>query len=471
MRIDEQPARRPFAVLLNPPGTQRYIRDCYCSSIDKAHYYWQPLDLLVQSGFLAADHDVVLIDAIIEGWDADRTIDRIAELAPRVVLSLTSHLSWKEDRPFFERLKRATETLLAVSGDLPRFHSEAVLNTTPWIDGVLLDIATPDLAAWSMRGFLSPDAGITHRREGRTVVGRIPTGASFGYPIPLHDLFSSRRYRFPFGLPTPTAGILLSHACPHSCTYCNTGSLHFAKRHFDEISDELAWIAGRGYRSLQVRDATFNCDPRYVEFFCNTILEMNWKVEWFCNARADQLDDPQVALMARAGCRFIAFGLETGSPALLEKHKPSARMDRSLGTLEACRRHGIETLSHILLGLPGESRDTVMQTEAFLRRAHIDFASFNVFEPRPGAELMGAAVTPDRALSGESVPLEFGDSCSRDFDRAELERWKKRFYRRFYLSPKFWARRLSRLRNRFVLYSYLRNFRQLFFRQILGLGG
>ncbi|MCB9480130.1 MAG: radical SAM protein [Deltaproteobacteria bacterium] len=454
---------RPTVVLLNPPGTQRYLRDCYCSSVDKANYYWAPLDLLMQSAHLDADFEISLVDGILQRMTPEQCVATVEAKNPVAVVALCSHLSWQEDRPFLAELKRRVGAPLFVSGDLPRFQDQAVMERCEFIDGVLLDLTTPDIAHRLREGAFPENTSVTHRENGEIVSGSLKGLKWFEHPLPRHDLFWKMGYNFPLGLREPLASVLTMHGCPYKCDYCNTGMIHFARRKFDNMEMELDWLKAQGVRSLKIRDATFNFSRQHVFDFCDLLMRKDYGFKWFCYGRAETLQEDEIEIMSRAGCRFVAFGIESGSPEILLEHKDRNDTDTVINTLRACRRHGIETLGHFVIGLTGENEVTLEQTRQFVRGLPLDFASFNLFDPRPGALLLGEKVTVDQAeltqIPSPTLDGEFaggGGSYAEGLTVDDLKRWRAALYRTFYLRPGYLWRRLTRIGDLETLRNYLR---------------
>ncbi|MDP8222058.1 MAG: radical SAM protein [Candidatus Lernaella stagnicola] len=424
--------------LVNPPGSKRYLRDCYCGSIDKAGYYWQPFDLVVQSGWLSQVAEVSLLDAIIEGLDPPAALAHLHHRRPEVIVALTSLLSWSEDVEFLRRAKQETGAALFVSGDWPRFQASRTLAENPFIDGVLLDLTTPDLATFVREGRLPPGTSVTHRDGEDIIDGRLPGPEPFAYPLPSHDMFFRRPYRFALPLPEPVASTVGMHGCPYRCDFCNTGMIHFAPRDEDNLAEELAWLHAQHVPSLQLREATFNWSDAHVERFCELLLQKEWRFQWFCFARPDKLSPAQIKLMARAGCRYVGFGIETGDRQLLGDHKDRYEPAVAAEAIRACRRHGIQTVGHFILGLPGETEGTLEKTRRLALSLPLDFASFNLFAPRPGAGLLGESIDPFSPGS---------QSYAAELDYAALESAQARMMRSFYFRVGYILRRLAALRD------------------------
>jgi hypothetical protein len=104
-------------LLLNPPGERIYIRDYLCSKTSKASYVYHPIDLVVLSGTLAAEHEVHVLDCIAERLSVARAHSRIERIAPEVIVSLVASVSWPEDRAFLAA-EAARGRRVLVLGDL-----------------------------------------------------------------------------------------------------------------------------------------------------------------------------------------------------------------------------------------------------------------------------------------------------------------------------------------------------------------
>jgi len=91
-------------LLINPPGKELYLRDQHCSSISKADYYWPPIDLLILSGIVSTEHEVFIIDAIIDNIGENECLDLINKYLPDYIIFLTGIVSWQGDFDFIQKV-------------------------------------------------------------------------------------------------------------------------------------------------------------------------------------------------------------------------------------------------------------------------------------------------------------------------------------------------------------------------------
>ncbi|MDD5223065.1 MAG: radical SAM protein [bacterium] len=411
-------------ILLNPPGTKTYFRDYYCADIAKAHYVWPPFELVYQSGILAGEVEVRVLDAIAEKLSPRRAQAVLAGFQPDVVLSLVGSLSWGEDLDFLRGLKTGPLPLIIVSGDIPRFEPEITLRENPFLDAILLDPLSPAINQF----IFSPGKaipGIACRKNGGLIIGeQVSPAPTFSLPLPRYELFPIRRYGFPFS-PGGKWGITLtSFGCPYHCSFCNTGTLGFRLRETENLLEELRFLKSLGITHLLFREANPTNRPERAREIMERMIAENFGFNWICQARPDTVDPNLLRLMKAAGCSLIMFGIESGNETVREKYKFKMSNPEVVSLFQTCREIGIQTLAHFILGLPGDNRETIEETIKFASSSQCDFASFNSFRFRPG-------ITLDAARS-ETIPA------------VEIEKFRVRALERFYLNPSYLYGRLRR---------------------------
>ena len=456
-------------LLLNPPGDRPYLRDYYCSSISKSGYYWHPIDLLVLSGSLSRrGMSVAAVDAIAESLPEEACLERIRRWRPDVLIFLTSASSWPGDRGFLGRVAGSLGVRMIGCGEVFLGETKDLFAGHAWLEAGIRDFTDPGIPAYVEEG--APCHGVIERdaggasRAGRP--GPDPRGdAPLDYGVPLHGLFPLRAYRYPWHRHHPFATLLTAYGCPFRCKFCNSGSLGYRLRTLAGIEAELQAIRAMGIRQLFVKDMSFAGNRDHAVAFCHLLCGNGAPLSWNCYARLVSLDPPLLEAMRAAGCHLVQVGVETAHEAVARSMGKPVDREHARGVFHACRRLGIRTGAHFILGLPGETERGIRETIALARDLGPDYCSFNLFIPRHGSALGpllssggGAAGGNAGSACGELDPSEaFPVRTYCEVPPERLFRWRIRAYRAFYARPAFLLRQTTRLRTRTELAGTLRD--------------
>jgi radical SAM superfamily enzyme YgiQ (UPF0313 family) len=183
-----------------------------------------------------------------------------------------------------------------------------------------------------------------------------------------------------------------SRGCPFGCIFCvgrKMGGARVRYRDPAAVVDELASLATLGFHQINLADDLFTANPAHCLGVCNEILRRGLKVPWTSFARVDTVSEKLLARMKAAGCHTVSFGVESGSPQMLKRIKKGITREQVLTAAEMCRRVGIGAQASFILGLPGETPETLRQSVAFgeqlktLGVAH----GFHLLAPFPGTEI------------------------------------------------------------------------------------
>jgi radical SAM superfamily enzyme YgiQ (UPF0313 family) len=185
---------------------------------------------------------------------------------------------------------------------------------------------------------------------------------------------------------TPVASLVTSRGCPFSCTFCDR-STSGRRGRFHGVDYVMAMcrrLADLGVRHVLFYDDLFTVNkPRVVEL-CERFLEAGFRFTWSCNSHPNLLDPKTLALMRRAGCWQIAYGIESGSQRVLNVVKHEVKIPRMLETLHQTRAAGIRVKGLLMMAHPTEDESSLQETVDFLRTAPIDLAQVTKFTPYPG---------------------------------------------------------------------------------------
>ena len=219
-------------------------------------------------------------------------------------------------------------------------------------------------------------------------------------PFPRWELLPYERYVIPKSsamgrmrfLP-----ILTSRGCPFGCSYCPypTGQgLKWRYRSPINVVDEIEHLV----RDLQVeyvlfRDPMFTLNQKRVVAICEEILRRALRVKWACETRVDCLEEPTIAIMARAGCTGINFGVESTDPDIQKGvHRKPILPPEFVQKVALCRRYRIRTFAFFIVGLPGDTVDTILDTIRFAVQIGASWTQFTVATPFIGTKLHEWAV-------------------------------------------------------------------------------
>lgn len=180
--------------------------------------------------------------------------------------------------------------------------------------------------------------------------------------------------------------------CPMLCSYCSTPALEGTaiRRHpIDQVVAGIARHVAAGYDHFYFVDNTFNFPPQYAKELCAALSASGMNIRWRCILYPGFMDDELARTMAEAGCVEVSLGFESGSPAVLKSLNKKFDCEQVRGASELLRKYGIRRMGFLLLGGPGETRETVEESLAFAASLGLDLLKLT----------MGIRIYPDTALA------------------------------------------------------------------------
>ena len=298
-------------------------------------------------------------------------------------------------------VKRAhPKSVVVLGGPQASVVDIATLRAYPFIDLVVRGEAEHTLPALvdalSGPGALAAIPGITFRRKQDGEIVRNPAAPLVAdldaLPFPAFHLFPDVRHCRHFPLE-------LGRGCPFSCTFCSTND--FFRRNFrlkspaQMIADMRRVKQTYGINSFELVHDMFTVDRKRVVAFCEALLESKRKDPedafiWGCSARTDCVDEELIALMSKAGCRGIFFGIETGSRRMQKIIDKGLELNDSAERVRSCDKFKINTAVSLMAGFPDETMDDLRDTAAFfvdsLRYDHAD-PQLSILAPLAGTPI------------------------------------------------------------------------------------
>ncbi|WP_447973761.1 glycosyltransferase [Nitrospira sp. Kam-Ns4a] len=352
-----------------------------------------PLDLAIWAASLRQHGAAVqLLDADPLGLDAASTCAHLEGTSWDVLIATVSLPTWTHDTALLADLRRRHPTA-KVFGKTA-VQDPGVLQTLLRHSGADLmiygeaDLSIGDLVAGrTRRGCAWLEHGIVQRDPGEPVqdLNRLPVAA--------RDLLPNARYRYPL-LGQPVATLQTSRGCPYPCRYyCPYPLVEGTKwraQSPDRIVSELRTIVeDLGITKLYFRDATFTLNQARIIQLCERIREAGWALEWACETRVDCLSDPLLEQMRAAGCTWLLIGVETGDERVMQhRHgKKGLTVPKLAHLRRQTRQLGIRLHYLLMVGLPQETRESIVETYELIQRDEPDSIGVTVITPYPGTPL------------------------------------------------------------------------------------
>lgn len=207
-------------------------------------------------------------------------------------------------------------------------------------------------------------------------------GAPFAY---------SSKYK---GMERPVATLLAARGCPHRCTFCSMGSKLWRKRNPKDIVDEIEFYKNKfGVKSLQIYDDEFvGMTPKqneWVREICHEMLKRDLRLPWLVQGRCSPfIEFKTLKKMREAGCRWIWWGVESGSQRILDESiQKDITIENVYRTFALARQANIKSLMFIMVGFPGETKEDIKLSADLIKKIKPEDIGIHIATPFPGSKL------------------------------------------------------------------------------------
>ena len=167
-----------------------------------------------------------------------------------------------------------------------------------------------------------------------------------------------------------TAHLITSRGCPGNCIFCSSRAFWGGRVRFRSaklVVDEIEYLMEEfGISDFLFHDDTFNFTIGRATSLSQEILDRNLNITWQCNARVHPVSKDMLLLMKQAGCTEMRFGVETGSDSIMQTLGKRITKEQIQKCFELCYEVGIDTFAFMMVGLPGETEETIQETVEFM---------------------------------------------------------------------------------------------------------
>ncbi|HXW07240.1 MAG TPA: radical SAM protein [Vicinamibacterales bacterium] len=451
-------------LLINPPLVNgiAFTRQGRCQEREEVLGTTKPPYTLALLASLLRDAgcEVRLIDATAERLTVEQVIGRLDReaFAPTLILFPSTTPTFDADVAQITRLKRHYSAPMFCFGPHASTVPIEAMERGPDVDGMF--VGEPEDGALQLARLAALDRSgdvpnLTYRQEGRVVPHRTHGSFSgfFEAPYPSWSLLDLSRYSLPL-VNKPYVLVETSRGCPYSCDFC-VAPIHQGHKFRERSAKSLVDEVEHGYRALGIEffylwGDTVTLNVKSFSAFCDELIARRLPIQWFGNARADNLTDPAfVHRLRRAGCWMLALGIESESDDVRKDMVKRLERQKIQTAFANMRDAGIRSFAFFIFGYPGETLETMEQTARYAAELDPDFANFYPAVPYPGTALYEKAVREgllrpedaDWSRMEYSYYLLRGNGLDERSVMAAIHRAK----RQFFLRPRYIRRHLGDL--------------------------
>jgi anaerobic magnesium-protoporphyrin IX monomethyl ester cyclase len=390
-------------LMLNPPYFPMFSRASRSPAVTKSSTLYYPFFLAYATGVLEDNcFDVELVDAPAEGLDRQKTIEKIQQLKPTLVVCETSTPSIENDMEVISEIKKATATFIIAVGTHVSALPDETLKQNPSLDAIArheYEYTIRDLATAIRENGIDTDLsiidGLSFRKNGdiyhcpdRPFIENLDELPFVSKVYKKHLRHCMNSYFYGANL-HPIAAILSGRGCPHMCAYCvypQTMTGHrYRLRSVNNVVDELEYINKElpVIREVFIEDDTLTVDSRRAMAISQEIINRGLNIKWSTNSRADA-DFETMRLMHKAGCRLLCVGFESSSQEVLDKLHKHIKQDGYMKFRKDAARAGLLLHGCFMYGNEGETYQTMHQTLELAKRLNCDSSQFYPIMVYPG---------------------------------------------------------------------------------------
>lgn len=337
-------------------------------------------------------HAVRLFDTCHPRMKAEDIAEAVARDRPEVIaLSFLSTTTYPGVKNMARRLKaEAQKTPIIAGGPFASLNADRILGDCRELDCIGVgegEELLPDYL--DHLDNLDAVTGLVWRQNGKVIqnaprrllrdLDRFPYPDRTSLPI---DYIESLPLDVPAVLSLDKfCTVQTSRGCPHSCIYCDIpllGGGLWRSRSPEHVLGELQELTDQGYRSIYLTDDHFLINRKRIDAICRGIIHRKLDLRWGCEGRVDSVGMDQLPVMRRAGCNFLAFGVEAGTQKVLNRLNKRQTLAQVEHAVREAKRQGIGRVhGFFVVGSPDETKADILESFRFAARLHLDTFGFN----------------------------------------------------------------------------------------------
>ena len=207
--------------------------------------------------------------------------------------------------------------------------------------------------------------------------------------------------------------LLTSRGCKYACAFCTSGSDKFCEEYdMDRVEKELEHCLSLGIRDIRISDDNMINNRERLAYLC--AIFKGAKIRWRGSIRTHPNDPELYEMLAESGCEELSFGIESGESRVLKLLNKNATVTQNGIAIRNAKKAGIYTRALMMMGTPGETKDTLHINKYWVEQAKPDMVSLKMFVPYPGTDIYH---NPEKYKCKIHLPLrEINNSAYRPDD-------------------------------------------------------
>ncbi len=373
---------------------------------DRPRYAMFPLFMAYAAAVLEQEGFAVsVIDGVPLNLREEEFLARVQEVFPDVVFFEPNAAVVDDTLRLIKRLRESTPAIVVLGGSHATARAQELLEGYPLVNYVVIGEYEKSLLRLMQclrdSGSVASLRGIAYRdQSGKAVVNERSEAIA-----PLDDLPVPARHLFPayfdtdmavyhdgFCQHSPAYHMHTSRGCPFKCNFCDRIHVLFAdnkQRFFSpgRVVQEMLEVKAAGAREIYFDDDNFTSNKAHVMALCDEIVHREVDLPWSAMCDAIVLTPELLKQMSASGCIGIKFGLDSSDTKVLHTINKPLRLENLERIVEAAKSLGIKTHASVVLGLSGETTETLHNTFAYVCKLDVDSIQFSLATPLPGTPM------------------------------------------------------------------------------------
>ena len=355
--------------------------------------------LSVGAYLLQKGHEVFIYDGLgpFVPHDLDRQVHAILKWNPQLVGFSATTSSFPDAADMAKKVKDHNPSIRTICGGVHvSSMGEFILSQYPQFDyicpgegeRIMADVAE-DLFPGNIPGLIWRDHDHVVVNTDGSAIADLDT-----LPFPAYEKLDGfpRHYHLPLFsyIYTPGATMITSRGCMYQCSYCDRSVFRKTYRYNSAsyIYEHMRFLRKRFHvRHINIYDDLFTMNRKRIVELCDKLSRHPLKMQFNCAVRVGYTDDELLHMLRDAGCLMVSVGIESADHDLLKRHKSGISLDEVRNTVIRIQRAGLRAKGLFMMGLPGETEESIRKTSDFIISLGLDDMNMAKFTPFPGAPL------------------------------------------------------------------------------------